>query len=405
MIVVPPGHSQPADPNRWNSRINHESGLPLPICLIRHVTERGRCSLRPRYGPEIKTRMTRHPFWSSVAIVVLLAASPLSSAGPPTIRPTSGYKVYWQEGDRFVEATEKVHKASIDLTIKGHHFNLRSSDGMEAAKSVLDKVTQQIIDDNRKLPQYGNKRLIEKSRRDKPSGRVITRTVELTIDSEKKVAAAERAEQERQEAAAIKQRKAAEQAEKERQQRETAQQKQREAAEKTKKDAAEREQQSKDRAQREKQARETVEREKQPRKESTKAEPSTAVVPVARPLGVTILPTGSDQGSRCNACLQSVNAYATDRQLILNCKVDGSLWALESGSCPIVITVLNKQGVSLEHFVTQEKYIADRMLQSANSQPADQPIPLKSSWNRLTYVLGQRTLQEAATVEIGFATP
>lgn len=145
--------------------------------------------------------MNRHQYWLGVAMAVVLAANPLATAGPPPIRPTSGYKVYWQEGDRFVEATEKVHKASIVLTINAHNFNLRSGDGVEVAKSALDKFTQQIIDDNRKLPQYGDKRLIEKKRRDKTSGRVMTRTVELAIENEKKVAAAERSEQERQEAA------------------------------------------------------------------------------------------------------------------------------------------------------------------------------------------------------------
>lgn len=350
--------------------------------------------------------MRQHGSWfCGAAIGALLATIVPCAAGEPVVRPTSGYRVYWQDGDRFVEAAEKVHKSTIDLTLNAHHFPLKTSEGLEAAKAVLDQVTRQIIEDNRKLPQYGDKRIVETKRRDRVAGRVLTRSVELSVEREKRAAVTGRAEQSRDQEA--RKRQEPEPVTPKQQPREAAQRERRDKDDKAAaQQDAERERQTKERAERRKQPKqESADRQKQP-PEATAESASTAAtaVPAARTLGVRILPAGADPGSSCNACLQSVAAYATERQLILNCRVDSARWLAGSGGFPLLITLLDRQGKPLEQFVTPSRYTAEAA--SVGGSPLQGvPVRLKPSWNRLTYDFDPRGLRDAAAVEIGFATP
>jgi len=278
------------------------------------------------------------------ATALVLASLLKPATAEPPVKPTSGYAIVWRgEGSRFIEASEKIHKHTIVVTLNAQNFDLKTKEGIASARSVLDVVTFDRIDHFR---SSSAKQITERRQEDRITGKVLTRTLELSIVDVK--------------------------------------------AEAEKKHRDETEEQQKNKAEQERKEKEQEDQRKK-QKESVRA-PA-----LQRPLEVRT----ADDGP-----LQSVKASASEQQIMIAGNADLKHWPSEAGCRPLSVTLYDRNGQFLSRFITPESFTADKkafdLAAKAAKAPASKPILLKSSGNTLLYDVDRNILQKATCVALEF---
>jgi WD40 repeat protein len=126
-------------------------------------------------------------------------------------------------------------------------------------------------------------------------------------------------------------------------------------------------------------------------------------------------------GAAFNKFVQSLKVYATKKEIIVVCDIDTKNW-VDVGVCfPLLIRVFDKDGKYVTHIITEERFTGSKavydnfttMMGRIKDMPEEQrrklgyfpPMLLEPTGNMLTYPVGERHLEAAVMVEVGFRRP